>query len=100
MIARELSSFGIDLCFAPVLDIDHGLSQMIGDRAFSDRGDVIVELARAFRAGPNAQGLAARGKHSPSQGAVTADSHLDLPVYSHNEADIPQTQLATVKLLT
>src|SRR3546814_17945349 len=52
-IARELSSFGIDLCFAPVLDIDHGLSQIIGDRAFSDRGDVIVELARAFRAGQN-----------------------------------------------
>src|SRR3546814_19077509 len=78
-IARELSSFGIDLCFAPVLDIDHGLSQIIGDRAFSDRGDVIVELARAVRARLNANGLAANGKHFPGHGAVPLDSHLDTP---------------------
>src|SRR3546814_5269937 len=98
-IARELSSFGIDLCFAPVLDIDHGLSQIIGDRAFSDRGDVIVELARAFRAGLNAQGLAATGKHFPGHGAVTADSHLELPVDRRKEDEIRATELAPFKIL-
>lgn len=98
-IGRELSSFGIDLCFAPVLDIDHGLSQIIGDRAFSDRGEIIVALARAFRAGLNAQGLAATGKHFPGHGAVTADSHLELPVDRRREEDIRATELAPFKTL-
>lgn len=47
-IGRELAAFGIDLCFAPVLDVDHGVSGVIGDRAFSDRVDVVTALARAF----------------------------------------------------
>lgn len=98
-IARELSAYGIDLCFAPVLDIDNGLSKIIGDRAFSDRGDVIVELARAFRAGLNAQGLAATGKHFPGHGAVTADSHLELPVDRRKEDEIRATELAPFKTL-
>jgi beta-N-acetylhexosaminidase len=98
-IGRELSAYGIDLCFAPVLDIDHGLSRIIGDRAFSDRGEVIIELARAFRAGLNAQGLAATGKHFPGHGAVTADSHLELPVDRRKEDDIRATELAPFRTL-
>jgi beta-N-acetylhexosaminidase len=85
-IGRELAAFGIDLCFAPVLDIDHGVSGVIGDRAFSDRGEVVVELARAFRAGLNAAGMAATGKHFPGHGAVRADSHVELPVDRRPEA--------------
>src|SRR3546814_15950815 len=69
------------------------------DRAFSDRGDVIVELARAFRAGLNAQGLAATGKHFPGHGAVTADSHLELPVDRRKEDEIRATELAPFKIL-
>src|SRR3546814_19212994 len=69
------------------------------DRAFSDRGDVIVELARAFRAGLNAQGLAATGKHFPGHGAVTADSHLELTVDRRKEDEIRATALAPFKTL-
>lgn len=98
-IGRELSAYGIDLCFAPVLDIDHGLSQIIGDRAFGDRSEVIVELARAFRAGLNAQGLAATGKHFPGHGAVTADSHHELPVDRRREEDIRATEMMPFKAL-
>lgn len=79
-IGQELSAFGIDLCFAPVLDRDYGVSTVIGDRAFDNRCETIIELARAFRAGLNAAGLAATGKHYPGHGAVAADSHLELPV--------------------
>lgn len=93
-IGRELSAYGIDLCFAPVLDIDHGASRIIGDRAFSDRVEVIVSLARAFRAGLNAQGLAATGKHFPGHGAVSADSHHELPVDRRREDEIRATELA------
>lgn len=80
IIGRELASFGIDLCFAPVLDRDYGVSTVIGDRAFDTNCDTIIELSRAFRAGLNAAGLVATGKHYPGHGAVSADSHHELPV--------------------
>jgi beta-N-acetylhexosaminidase len=79
-IGQELAGFGIDLCFAPVLDRDYGVSTVIGDRAFHNRCDAIIALARAFRAGLNAAGLVATGKHYPGHGAVAADSHTELPV--------------------
>ncbi len=88
IIGRELVAYGIDLCFAPVLDIDHGISTVIGDRAFSDEALVVVELARAFRAGLNAAGMAATGKHFPGHGAVVADSHHELPVDRRSETEL------------
>ncbi len=98
-IGRELSGFGIDLCFAPVLDLDHGVSTIIGDRAFSDRCEVIVELAREFRAGLNAAGLAATGKHFPGHGAVRADSHVELPVDRRQETELRAQELVPFQAL-
>ncbi|WP_281783621.1 beta-N-acetylhexosaminidase [Sinimarinibacterium flocculans] len=92
-IGRELAAFGIDLCFAPVLDVDHGVSGVIGDRAFSDRGDVVTALARAFRSGLQAAGMAATGKHFPGHGAVTADSHVELPVDRRAESELRAIEL-------
>ncbi|HEU0196341.1 MAG TPA: beta-N-acetylhexosaminidase [Nevskiaceae bacterium] len=79
-IGRELAAVGIDLCFAPVLDCEVGISRIIGDRAFSTDPQRVVVLARAFRAGLGAAGLAATGKHFPGHGGVAADSHQELPV--------------------
>lgn len=93
-IGRELSAFGIDLCFAPVLDVDHGVSGVIGDRAFSDRCEIVIELARAFRAGLNAAGMAATGKHFPGHGAVRADSHVELPIDRRAEAELRAIELS------
>ncbi len=93
-IGRELGSYGIDLCFAPVLDRDCGVSTVIGDRAFSADTQLIIKFARAFRAGLNAAGLSATGKHFPGHGAVAADSHLELPI-----ADIEQKDLVPFKAL-
>jgi beta-N-acetylhexosaminidase len=98
-IGTELSAFGIDLSFAPVLDIDHGVSTVIGDRAFSDRPEIVVELARAFRAGLNAAGHAATGKHFPGHGAVTADSHVELPIDRRSEDELRATELMPFKAL-
>ena len=99
IVGRELSAYGIDLCFAPVLDRDTGISQIIGDRAFSDNPEVIVKLARAFRAGLNAAGLAATGKHFPGHGAVSADSHTELPVDRRRYAEIESKDLAAFRAL-
>ena len=98
-VGRELSAYGIDLCFAPVLDRDTGVSQIIGDRAFSENPEVIIKLARAFRAGLNAAGLAATGKHFPGHGAVAADSHTELPVDRRSYAEIEAKDLAAFRAL-
>lgn len=92
-IGRELAAFGIDLPFAPVLDIDHGVSGVIGDRAFGSDSAAVIQLARAFRRGLNRAGLCATGKHYPGHGAVTADSHHELPVDRRSLAEIERTEL-------
>lgn len=94
VIGRELSTYGIDLSFSPVLDRDTGQSQVIGDRAFSGEPKVIVALSRAFIRGLAAAGHAATGKHFPGHGAVVADSHKELPVDRRTWADIVATDLA------
>ena len=80
MIASELRSVGIDLCFAPCLDLDWGVSEIIGNRAFHTKPDPVAELAGAFARGLRSAGMAAVGKHFPGHGAVIADSHLKLPI--------------------
>lgn len=98
-IGAELGSYGIDLCFAPVLDRDIGVSGVIGDRAFATNTDLIIELSRAFRTGLNRAGMAATGKHFPGHGAVAADSHHELPVDRRPLAEIERTELAPFKAL-
>lgn len=80
LIGQELGSYGFDLPFAPVLDRDCEISQIIGDRAFASECGTLTELARSFWQGLHAAGLSATGKHFPGHGAVVADSHVELPV--------------------
>ena len=80
IIGSELRAAGIDLCFAPCLDLDWGVSEIIGNRAFHGKADVVAELAAALSNGLRSAGMAAVGKHFPGHGAVLADSHLKLPV--------------------
>lgn len=80
LMAAELRAVGIDFSFAPVLDINYGVSEVIGNRAFHHDNHVITELAHSFTKGMQTAGMAATGKHFPGHGAVTADSHTDIPV--------------------
>ena len=80
IIASELRAVGIDLCFAPCVDLDWGVSEVIGDRAFHRRPAIVADLANAFARGLRGAGMAAVAKHFPGHGAVIADSHLKLPV--------------------
>jgi beta-N-acetylhexosaminidase len=80
IIASELRAVGIDLCFAPCVDLDWGVSEIIGDRSFHRKPAVVAELANAFARGLRSAGMAAVAKHFPGHGAVIADSHLKLPV--------------------
>lgn len=76
VMAAELLDCGIDLSLAPVLDVDKGVSSVIGDRAFDTDPQVISRLAGAFIEGMNRVGMAATGKHFPGHGGCAPDSHF------------------------
>jgi beta-N-acetylhexosaminidase len=80
LMAAELRAHGVDISFAPCVDLDHGVSEVIGDRAFSASPEAVGQLALAWMHGMRAAGMAATAKHFPGHGAVVADSHLTLPV--------------------
>jgi len=79
-IGRELRAHGVDFSFTPVLDLDHGASAVIGDRAFHADPVTVAALAGALVSGLASEGVAAVGKHFPGHGFVAADSHVDTPV--------------------
>ena len=80
LIASELRAAGIDLCFGPCVDLDWGISEIIGNRSFHRNPEAVSELAGAFARGLRSAGMAAVAKHFPGHGAVVADSHIRLPV--------------------
>ncbi len=80
LMASEVCSTGIDISFAPVLDIDKGISTVIGDRAFHSDPFVVGKIAQAFIAGMNQAGMLATGKHFPGHGSIAADSHVAMPI--------------------
>ncbi len=80
LMAMELLAVGVDFSFAPVLDVDCGVSEIIGNRAFAQDAETVSELASAFMKGMHFAGMAATGKHFPGHGTVALDSHLTLPV--------------------
>jgi beta-N-acetylhexosaminidase len=88
LMAAELLACGIDFSFAPCVDLDYGLSEVIGDRAFHSRAASAAELAVAYMHGMRDAGMAATAKHFPGHGAVVADSHLALPVDRRSLADL------------
>ena len=80
LMAAELRACGVDLSFAPCVDLDYGVSEVIGDRAFHRRPDAVAQLAAAYMHGMRDAGMAATAKHFPGHGAVVADSHLAMAV--------------------
>lgn len=80
LMAAECRAVGVDMSFAPVLDMGRGVSGVIGDRAFHHHPDKIAELANDFMLGMHHGGMAATGKHFPGHGSIKEDSHVAHPV--------------------
>lgn len=99
VLASELRACGVDFSFAPVLDLDYGVSEVIGDRAFHANPRVVALLARALILGLARAGMAACGKHFPGHGAVTADSHHAIPVDERPLAEILAADAAPYRWL-
>jgi beta-N-acetylhexosaminidase len=88
LMAGELRAVGVDFSFAPCVDLDYGVSEIIGDRAFHSDPDAVAALAVATLSGMREAGMAAVAKHFPGHGAVVADSHVALPVDRRDYADL------------
>jgi len=99
LMAMELRQVGVGFSFAPVLDLDYGCSEVIGDRAFSNDKVAAAELAEAFQHGLHLAGMASVGKHFPGHGAVAPDSHIAIPVDERTLADIMQDDVYPFKQL-
>lgn len=99
LMAAELRAFGVDFSFAPVLDVDSHVSEVIGDRAFADDPAEVAVLAGAFLRGMRRAGMPGVGKHFPGHGCVAEDSHLALPVDGRHFDAIDRRDLAPFRTL-
>ena len=79
LMASEIRATGVDLSFAPVVDLGRG-NLAIGNRAFSDDPQVVAEFTRAYVRGMHSAGMAATIKHFPGHGSVLEDTHFDVAV--------------------
>ena len=85
-IGHDLRRAGINLDFAPVLDLALlSDNTVIGSRAFSSDPDVVTELGRAFANGLSNSGIVPTFKHFPGHGSTAVDSHYALPVVEADE---------------
>ncbi|MDN5782141.1 MAG: beta-N-acetylhexosaminidase [Luteimonas sp.] len=92
VMATEVLASGVDLSFAPVVDLGRG-NLAIGDRAFSDDPQVVAEFTRAYIRGMHAAGMAATIKHFPGHGTVREDTHFDNAVDNRTLEEMRATDL-------
>ncbi len=99
VLAAELRAQGVDLSMTPVLDVDHGRSSVIGDRAFHGNSRAVSELALSLIHGLKQGGMSSVGKHFPGHGHVFADSHHEIPVDERTYAAIEASDLQPFRRL-
>ena len=88
IMAAELRAVGVDLSFAPVVDLDLGIAAVIGDRAFHSTVGAVTELAAAFMSGMKSAGMMATAKHFPTHAGAVADSHKSVAIDHRDYADL------------
>lgn len=93
LMATELLAAGVDLSLAPVLDLNKGISSVIGQRAFHSNPLHVIQIASAFITGMREAGMASTGKHFPGHGSVQLDSHIANPVDTRSMHEIEREDM-------
>ncbi|MFI5177183.1 MAG: beta-N-acetylhexosaminidase [Vicinamibacterales bacterium] len=93
-LAAELAAVGINLDYAPVLDVHtNPANPVIGDRALAEGAELAARLGRAVIRGLQQGGVAACGKHFPGHGDTSRDSHEELPIVEHDRRRLDAVEL-------
>jgi beta-N-acetylhexosaminidase len=92
--ANELNLIGVNLNFAPVLDVDSNpANPVIGDRAFGADPQLVIEIASAWADGLRQDGIIPCGKHFPGHGDTDKDSHIDFPTVQKSFDELQRIEL-------
>ena len=94
LTSSELIAAGIDVNFAPVVDLNEGSSMIIGDRSFSSNSDDVIKFAENYIEGMHQAGMKATAKHFPGHGGVVEDSHMVLP---EDKRSLKELMLSDIK---
>ena len=94
LTSSELIAAGIDINFAPVVDLNEGSSMIIGDRSFSSNSDDVIKFAENYIEGMHQAGMKATAKHFPGHGGVVEDSHMVLP---EDKRSLEELMLSDIK---
>ena len=98
-VGSECAAVGVDVVFSPVVDLDYGISEVIGNRAFHRRPEVVADLAAAMMRGLHDGGVTAVAKHFPGHGGVEADSHLQFAIDQREREQIEEDLYPYQKLI-
>ena len=93
LMSLELIASGVDISFAPVLDVDRNTSSIIGNRSFSNKPQNVVDIASHFIQGMSEAGMQATGKHFPGHGGIKEDSHIAEPIDTRSKDDLIDNDL-------
>ena len=93
LVSSELIAAGIDINFAPVLDINRNISSIIGDRSFSNDIAEVIKNTSTYIDGMHEAGMKSTGKHFPGHGNVIEDSHIELPIDERELNDLMNTDI-------
>jgi beta-N-acetylhexosaminidase len=99
LMASEVRAAGIDISFAPVADVDIGISTVIGKRSFGSEPGLVTGAVSAYIDGMREAGMAATIKHFPGHGGVRADSHLSSPIDLRNLEQLQGSELGVFETL-
>jgi beta-N-acetylhexosaminidase len=99
LMASELLELGVDFSFAPIADLESGVSDVIGDRAFHSKPGIAAELALSFMLGMRKAGMAATAKHFPGHGSVQGDSHHMIPVDERSYTQLSENDLVPFRVM-
>lgn len=92
--ALELAAVGVNLNFAPVMDINtNPRNPVIGVRAYGDSPTLVSQLGTAYIRGLQANGVLATAKHFPGHGDTHVDSHKKLPTVGHDKERMNAVEL-------